>query len=165
MNSRFPKQERLCGKKDIASLLKGGKRVYSGDLVLLIQSPVSQRTPGIRILIITPKKIFPRAHQRNRIKRLMREVWRTSKSLLVGDMVPHDFTMHLGFLAKYKTMPDMETIRKEVLQGFVLLKQKGLLKCTTPKKIRQPTPKPINIGSDSIAPALPNENRDFPAGQ
>lgn len=125
MNHCFPKQERLCGKKETSSLMKSGKRILSGELVLIYTTPAPKKIQGIRVLVIAPKKNFPKAHQRNRIKRLMREVWRTSKNLFMDENTHPEFSMNLCFLARHKTIPDFETIQKEMHQGISLLKQKS----------------------------------------
>lgn len=77
----FPKNEHLCGDKNIQLLLTEGKSflVYPFRVVYL---PVKDEEVDVRVLITVSKKRFKRAVKRNRIKRLTREVYRLNKNEL-----------------------------------------------------------------------------------
>ena len=76
----FPKAERLCGKRDIATLMAEGRRGGCGCLrYCYLASDGQERS---RILVSVPKKYFKRAVRRNLLKRRIREAWRHQKGQL-----------------------------------------------------------------------------------
>jgi ribonuclease P protein component len=82
---RFPKSERLCSRRDIQMLFREGKRIFQPPLQLiwsLRDNDNLERTQEIQIMVSVPKRFFRRAHQRNRIKRQLREAWRIHRSSL-----------------------------------------------------------------------------------
>lgn len=76
----LPKQERLCGKKGIESLLAHGKHGNAGAIRYIYS--LNNGEQYSRILISVPKKLFKRAVKRNLLKRRIRESWRKLKSNL-----------------------------------------------------------------------------------
>lgn len=67
----------------------------------------------------TPKKRFKKAVDRNRIKRQMREAYRTQKELWSDDITISD-TNQLAIMAIYvgKEMPDYSNVKKSVKKGI-----------------------------------------------
>lgn len=81
MIKTFSKEERLCSKKLIDQLFHGGSSfiVYPFRYVYLPISDTGTSFP-VQVILSVSKRRFKRAHDRNRIKRLMREVYRLQKS-------------------------------------------------------------------------------------
>ena len=79
----MPKYERICKENDIQALFdKGvGVSVYPFRVIFLFRRDES-RPVTVRILVSVSKKRFHHAFKRNRVKRLMREVWRKNKAPL-----------------------------------------------------------------------------------
>jgi ribonuclease P protein component len=110
MDERFRPTERLSQKCDYSRVFKQGRRVSSGGLtawILRVSSlPASQKSRlGLAIA-----KTYGNAVHRNRLKRLLREVFRHNKSKLPApvDMV---------FSARPTlTKPDYHLIERLVLQ-------------------------------------------------
>ena len=73
----FTKQERLCGSKQIDRLFSEGNRQISIFPIRLVWL-LSDEFEGVQILISAPKRNFHHAVDRNRIKRQIREFYRTS---------------------------------------------------------------------------------------
>ncbi|HVQ62292.1 MAG TPA: ribonuclease P protein component [Burkholderiales bacterium] len=75
---RYSRRQRL-GTTDIAALLSGGGALRRpGFSVLLRANPF-----GVpRLGLIVPKRIFPRAVDRNRTKRVLRELFRAQQARL-----------------------------------------------------------------------------------
>ncbi|HET7763885.1 MAG TPA: ribonuclease P protein component [Burkholderiales bacterium] len=75
---RYSRRQRL-GTTDIAALLAGGQALRRpGFNVLLRVNPF-----GVpRLGVIVPKRVFPRAVDRNRTKRVLRELFRTLQGRL-----------------------------------------------------------------------------------
>lgn len=77
----FGKQERLTSKTNIERLFKqptGSLFAYPVKFTWLITT-IEEDTPA-QILISVPKRNFKKAHDRNRIKRQIREVYRKNKA-------------------------------------------------------------------------------------
>jgi len=83
----LPRREILRGKSAISSLFNEGSRLKGGPLLMLYtcsrQGDRTGSTP-VRVLFTVGKKLVPRAVDRNRIKRLMREAYRLEKKALSG---------------------------------------------------------------------------------
>lgn len=77
----FSKQERLCGNKQVDRLFARGNRQVAAFPVRLVWHEVDE-PHGIRLLISAPKRNFHHAVDRNRIKRQIREFYRTSSAQL-----------------------------------------------------------------------------------
>ena len=87
------KLERLCGKREIATLLENGR--WGGGACLRFCCRVREETEDAapdRMMVSVPKKHFKRAVRRNLLKRRIREAFRRQKSLLheAGDGVRYD---------------------------------------------------------------------------
>lgn len=82
MNSyRYPKQEKLKHRNTIALLFKKGKWKTCGNLRIITYRPKDNASHQIGVSV--SKKFFKKATDRNRIKRLLREVYRLNKSAFV----------------------------------------------------------------------------------
>lgn len=83
MRKTFAKEERLCSKLLLNSLFQNGSSfvVYPFRIVLL---SVDQALPtGVQVVVSVSKRKFKFAHQRNRIKRKIREAYRLQKGELL----------------------------------------------------------------------------------
>lgn len=95
--NRFSKEERLCSSKLIDRLFSEGNRqisVFPVRLVWLLSDDVE----GVQILISAPKRNFHHAVDRNRIKRQIREFYRTSSALLKESVSVQGKGLVLAFL-------------------------------------------------------------------
>ena len=93
----FSKQERLCGSKLIDRLFSEGNRqisVFPIRLVWLLAHDIE----GVQILISAPKRNFHHAVDRNRIKRQIREFYRTKSAPLKEVVASKGKGMTLAFL-------------------------------------------------------------------
>jgi len=93
----FCKPERLCGSTQIDRLFREGNRqisVFPLRLVWLLADDIK----GIQVLISAPKRNFHHAVDRNRIKRQIREFYRTSSAPLKEAVALKGQGMALAFL-------------------------------------------------------------------
>lgn len=82
MNQNFGKKYKLCRKKWIDSLFREGTIVKQFPFVVYFLELEEALPASFQVTISAPKKNFRRAHDRNRIKRLMRETIRMNKFIL-----------------------------------------------------------------------------------
>ena len=79
----FPKQEKLKSKKIIDTLFIEGKSIKAFPLrVVYIETPLPYPEITIQAGVSVSKRNHKLAVTRNRIKRLMREAYRTNKNIL-----------------------------------------------------------------------------------
>jgi ribonuclease P protein component len=119
----LPKGEIVRGKSAISCLFNRGSRLKGNFLLLIYSSsrPLDKasRAP-VRVLFTVGKKLAPRAVDRNRIKRLIREAYRLEKNILSGVLASEsrkdDHRLFLAFLYRGKAdaIPSLEMFRAEI---------------------------------------------------
>lgn len=78
----FKKEEKLCSRKAIEELVKGGYSEFCYPFkVQWKQTSIEQKSP-VQIAFSVPKRIHKRANKRNTIKRRLREAYRINKFTL-----------------------------------------------------------------------------------
>ncbi|AVR44825.1 ribonuclease P protein component [Christiangramia fulva] len=86
MNESFGKPEKLKSQKLIDELFLKGKSIKAFPLKLMyLERPISGEAE-IKTGVSVPKKLIKTAVKRNRIKRLMREIFRKNKYLVYKDL-------------------------------------------------------------------------------
>ena len=105
------KQERLCSRKLIDSLFKGGgSRAMSGFPLRMVYAMTERHEgePAAQILVSVPK--------RNRIKRLVREAYRLSKHILADALERHEPQMSatMAFIYTDSHLHDYATVEQRV---------------------------------------------------
>lgn len=78
----FGKDEKLCSKLVIDELFRSGTSIKAYPL-RVIYKRLETSDATAKVLISVPKKRFGKAVSRNRIKRLIREVYRLNKEDLI----------------------------------------------------------------------------------
>ncbi len=115
----FPKQERLCGRKEIDRLFDQGSAVSSLPVKLLFIPRTEDTTIPCKSMFVVPKKSFRKAHDRNKLKRRMREAFRLNKSGLYQQLASKEQCFSLAFLytgKKEENYSKIELALKECLQ-------------------------------------------------
>ncbi len=89
MATTFGKDEKLCSRRLIDQLYAEGHRLmafpYSVQWMSVEGGKVVESPSGhlaCQVMIVAPKRKFHHAVDRNRVRRLTRECWRTRKELL-----------------------------------------------------------------------------------
>lgn len=105
----FSKAERLRSKKIIASLFEAGQSFLIKPLRLVhLKTDTAQQFP-VQVAMSVPKKLFPLAADRNRIKRLMREAYRRNKNPLLQHL--HNKNIQIAVIIIY-TSPAVTTFNE-----------------------------------------------------
>lgn len=82
-SQRFGKSYKLCSRKAMDDLFASGKRLSKFPLRLVYKTTADKVLPeSFQVMVSVPKRSFKKAHDRNRIKRLMREALRKNKTEL-----------------------------------------------------------------------------------
>ena len=112
---KLPKEEKLKHKKDIGLLFEKGKwktcdnvRIITLNLDKKPQEDFSFDNQKVGVSV--SKKYFKRAHDRNRIKRLLRECYRLHKDLFVEKFGTNSLSMVFWIS---KEMPDHFNVVEE----------------------------------------------------
>lgn len=115
----FGKWERLCGEKPIGRLFGEGKSLFHYPLrvVYTLRSSqdaaeLSHRQSVCRVMVSVSKRVFKRAVKRNRVKRQVREAWRTSKGSLASDVLACGKVLDVAFVFVGKDLPTTDKIVK-----------------------------------------------------
>jgi ribonuclease P protein component len=101
MRKTFTKEERLCSKRKIDSLFHSGSSfvVYPFRVVYLA-NPAQETLYPVQVILSVSKRRFKHAHDRNRIKRLIREVYRLQKNELLYEEV-NKLSLNLDMAIQY----------------------------------------------------------------
>lgn len=104
---RFPKKEKLTGKKNIEGLFENGSSFY---LHPLLMKYAKEHDPAInchRLLFTVSKRNFKSAVKRNLIKRRLREAYRLNRSILSSMAFYQIAFVYLGkSIVPYQEMED-----------------------------------------------------------
>lgn len=82
MNRSFGKAYKLCSQKTIAAVFKEGQSVRMYPFVMHYKKQELPKGQAFQVVFSAPKRIFKLAHDRNYIKRLLRESFRMKKLIL-----------------------------------------------------------------------------------
>lgn len=127
------KTERLSSLKAISQLFDTGNSLAVAPIRLVwLSVPQSADVPGIQVMFSVPKKKFPHAVDRNRIKRLMRECYRLRKPALY-ERLAEGLHYHLAILFTGNELPDYALIQKRLHAALDRWLIKIALPTSTPK--------------------------------
>lgn len=92
----FPKAEHLYGKTTVDELYATGKAFVCYPLRVVFRPAEKRDGIPARCLVNAPKRRFKHAVDRNRIKRQLREAYRTNKAILFAPLSGKEYQLHLS---------------------------------------------------------------------
>lgn len=104
----FRKCERLCSRKALDDLFKGGHRSVSAYPIRAVF--MRSECEGVRVMMSVSKRHFKRAVMRNAVKRQLREAYRLQKELLL----PLDGGLDIAFLWTCNECMPTETVFRKM---------------------------------------------------
>ena len=120
------KEERVTGRRLVEELFKGGgSRSMSYYPLRIVYQLVDRQQSGVRILVSVPKRCLKRAVWRNRVKRQVRESYRTNKHLLDEVMAARpDKTLALAFIWLDDKIHETSQVEQRVRSLLIRLGEK-----------------------------------------
>lgn len=119
MRHTLGKEEKLKSKKAIELLFSEGNRVKSHPFQLIFLQKEHTSEFPIKIGFSVPKRSIKLAVNRNRIKRLMREVYRKNKQLFSENLNEHYICMLIYTAKKEIKYDDLELSLRKVCAKFL----------------------------------------------
>lgn len=111
----FKKEERLSSRKLIEKLAAEGKSFLIHPFkVIALETKLESAYP-VQVLMTAPKKKFPRAVDRNRIKRLMREAWRKNKHTLYKALSVQNKNLAVMLVYVSGTLPEYKLTEDKII--------------------------------------------------
>jgi len=117
MTNKFTKAERLKSKKEIAAVFKSKNTGLVYPVKFLFDTSVvssGEREPGVKVLITVPKRSFKKAVDRNRIKRLIRESYRTRKHSLLSLAEEKNLAVNIAFVYVAKEVLTFNDVNRAI---------------------------------------------------
>lgn len=124
MDQSFGREEKLKSKKLIDSLFVEGKSVKKFPLKLIYLPVETSEKPQLQTGVSVPKKLVKTAVARNRIKRLMREVFRKNKYLVTNN-ITGSYAFMFIYISREKA--EYESLNKtmiKLLENFIAQESK-----------------------------------------
>jgi len=119
------KAERLKSRKQIETLFEKGKSFTVFPVRVSYSFELNREKAGAQIGVSASKRVFKKAVDRNRIKRLLREAYRLQKSNLAASLKQKEIRAIIFFIYIDKTIATFETIQAAMHQCLKKLQQKS----------------------------------------
>ncbi len=118
MKKTFNKQERLCSKKQIELLFSKGKSSFGHPLKFIYMQVETDLQFQAQAMFVVPKRQFKKAHDRNLLKRRMREAYRLHKLNFYQQLSTANVKVVCAFIYVGKKQEEYITIEKAIKQNL-----------------------------------------------
>ncbi|MEA4981939.1 MAG: ribonuclease P protein component [Paludibacter sp.] len=114
----FPKKEKLCGDIRIGKLFSEGNAFIVYPLRIVYKLSEEKSDTPVKVLISVPKKKIRKAVDRNRIKRLIREVYRLNKAEFITAINEKELHLNLAITYVSDKEADFSLIQEKIRLAF-----------------------------------------------
>ena len=121
MNFTFGKKYRLCSKKKIEEVFQKGVKIH-GFPFLSYHIIQAEEYPSFKVLISVPKKFIKKAHDRNYIKRCMREGIRKNKELLEELLILKGISVDIAMVYICRERKEADEIELKIIDNIKKIK-------------------------------------------
>lgn len=112
----YPKQEKLKSRKALDELFAIGKSITVFPIKVFYTLNEADETlfnkTGVNAGVGVSSRVFKKAVERNRVKRLLREVYRTQKQALVSAIELKELHLAVFFLFIGKELPQLVDLKE-----------------------------------------------------
>ncbi len=115
----FKKSERLKSRTLISNLFGKGKAFYSHPFKIIWLETELPVKHNVQLLISVSKRNFPKAVDRNKIKRLLRESFRKNKSLLNNILEKNSMKCALAIIYQGKIIQKYNDIEQRMIKMII----------------------------------------------
>ncbi len=114
LSNSYGREEKLKSRKQIDLLFTKGKSVNQFPVKLIYMEVTGETDFPVKAGVIAPSRLFKKAVQRNRVKRLLREAYRTEKAPLIEYAVSQNRKLALFILFVDKAIPTYSLVKEKV---------------------------------------------------
>ena len=111
---QFPKKQKLCSEKSIDKLFLNGKSILESPFLAIWDLEEKNNFLPLRALIVVSKKKIKKAHQRNTLKRRVREAYRVQKKELESLLESNSQQLNLAIIYQRNEIYDYNYLEKKI---------------------------------------------------
>ncbi|MGM9701545.1 MAG: ribonuclease P protein component [Prevotella sp.] len=121
------KEERICSKKLIEALFAGnGSRSMTSYPIraVFLELKSAEGEPPVQLLVSVPKRCLKRAVKRNRVKRQIREAFRSNKQVLADALAGSDRSVAVALIWMSADLAATHFVETKVKDLLVRIKER-----------------------------------------
>ena len=110
------KAERLTRKKIIEEVHTKGESIKTPAIVMVYRFVDLPEAVPAQAMFTVSKRIFKRAHDRNRVKRLLREAYRKQKQVIYQPLVDQQKQVAIFFIFTGRQLPNYQYVHGKIFE-------------------------------------------------